>query len=140
MNNIKSKVMTAANRLVKGGLTRSVAMVRAWALVKAEGLRLRVTGTLRRQNALEKLVKFRSEDVTVQLRREPYNSYDRNAVAVYASTPDKRSYFIGYLAKAVAFVLAPLMDKGKMPQIRCMAVTGGFNDYVYYGARLAIRV
>lgn len=39
MSNIKSKVMTAANRLVKGGMRRSLAMIKAWALAKADGLR-----------------------------------------------------------------------------------------------------
>ena len=140
MNIIKSKVMTTANRLVKGGLTRSAAMVKAWALAKADGLRVKVSGTSFRQKALEALAKLRPQDVTVQLRREPHNSYDSNAVAVYATAPDRRMYFIGYLAKAVAYVLAPLMDKGKPPEIKGFAVVGGFNDYVNYGARLAIRV
>lgn len=30
MSNIKSKVMTAANRPVKGGMRRSLAMIKAW--------------------------------------------------------------------------------------------------------------
>ena len=140
MNIIKSKVMTTANRLVKGGLTRSAAMVKAWALAKAEGLRVKVSGTSFRQKALEALAKLRPQDVTVQLRREPNNSYDSNAIGVYATAPDRHMYFIGYLAKAVAYVLAPLMDKGKPPEIKGLAVVGGFNDYVNYGARLAIRV
>lgn len=82
MSNIKSKVMTAANRLVKGGMRRSLAMVKAWALAKADGLRIKVRGTSRRQNELEAVAKYRPESVTVQLRREPHNSHDSNAVAV----------------------------------------------------------
>ena len=140
MNIIKSKVMTTANRLVKGGMTRSAAMVKAWALAKAEGLRVKVSGTSFRQKALEALAMLRPQDVTVQLRREPHNSYDSNAIGVYATTPDRHMYFIGYLAKEVAYVLAPLMDKGTPPEVKGFAAIGGFNDYVNYGARLAIRV
>lgn len=140
MNNIKSKVMTAANRLVKGGMTRSLAMVKAWALTKADGLRLKVKGTSHRQSALEALAKFRSEDVTVQLRREAHNSHDNNAIAVYAVVPNKRVYFIGYLAKAAAFVLSSLMDKGKEPKAIGFSIVGGFNPWVSLGARIAVRV
>lgn len=140
MSNIKSKVMTAANRLVKGGMRRSLAMIKAWALAKADGLRIKVRGTALRQEALQQLAKLRPEDVTVQLRREPHNSHDKNAVAVYAAVPDRRVYFIGYLAKAAAYVLAPLMDKGRSPEVRGLAIVGGFNEYVNYGARIAVRV
>ncbi|MCH5192579.1 MAG: HIRAN domain-containing protein [Oscillospiraceae bacterium] len=140
MNNIRSKVMTAANRLVKSGMTRSAAMAKAWALAKADGLRVKVSGTSFRQKALKALAKLRPQDVTVLLRREPHNRHDSNAVAVYATVPDRHMYFIGYLAKAAAFVLAPLMDKGKPPEVMGVSVIGGFNDYVNYGARLAIRV
>lgn len=140
MNNIKSKVMTAANRLVKGGMTRSLAMVKAWTLAKANGLQLKVKGTSHRQATLETLAKFRPEDVAVQLHREPHNSHDNNAVAVYAATPDKRVYFIGYLAKAAAFVLSSLMDKGKEPKAIGFSIVGGFNPWVSLGARIAVRV
>lgn len=140
MSNIKSKVMTAANKLVKGGMRRSLAMVKAWALAKADGLRIRVRGTALRQEALHKLAQLRPEDVTVQLRREPHNSHDKNAVAVYAAAPDRRVYFIGYLAKAAAYVLAPLMDKGRELCIKGFAVVGGFCEYVNYGARVMVRI
>lgn len=140
MSNIKSKVMTAANRLVKGGMCRSLAMVKAWALAKADGLRIKVKGTSFRQEALQQLIKLRPEDITVQLRREPHNSHDKNAVAVYAAAPDRRVYFIGYLAKAAAYVLAPLMDKGKAPEVRGLSIVGGFNEFVSLGARVAVRV
>ena len=90
MNDIRSKVMTAANRLVKGGMRRSLAMIKAWALAKASGLRIRVRGTAHRQSELEKLSVYSPDKITVQLRREPHNSHDKNAVAVYAAAPDRR--------------------------------------------------
>ena len=140
MNDIRSKVMTAANRLVKGGMRRSLAMIKAWALAKASGLRIRVRGTAHRQSELEKLSVYSPDKITVQLRREPHNSHDKNAVAVYAAAPDRRVYFIGYLARAAAYVLAPLMDKGRELCIKGFAVVGGFCEHVNYGARAMVRV
>lgn len=140
MNKTRSKVMTIANRLVKQGLTRSIATVKAWIIVKAKALRTKVKGTSRRQGALEKLASVDPADISVKLKREPHNSHDGNAVAVYAALRDNRIFFIGYLSKAVASVLAPLMDKHTEPSTKAFRVTGGFNPWVNYGAALAIAV
>lgn len=140
MNKTRSKVMTIANRLVKQGLTRSIATVKAWIIVKANALRTKVKGTSRRQDVLEKLAGVNPADISVKLKREPRNSHDSNAVAVYAALRDNRVFFIGYLPKAVAAVLAPLMDKHTEPSTKAFRVTGGFNPYVGYGAALAIVV
>ncbi len=140
MSKTRSKVMTIANRLVKQGLTRSLAMIKAWIIVKANALRTQGKGTSRRQNVLEKLAGVNPADIFVKLKREPRNSHDSNAVAVYAALRDNKVFFIGYLPKAVAAVLAPLMDKDSEPSTKAFRVTGGFNPYVYYGAALAITV
>ena len=140
MNKTRSKVMTIANRLVKQGLTRSLATVKAWIIVKANALRTKVKGTSRRQDALEKLAGVNPAEISVKLKREPHNAHDSNAVAVYAALRDNRVFFIGYLPKAVAAVLAPLMDKDSEPSTKAFRVTGGFNPFVYYGAALAITV
>lgn len=140
MNKTRSKVMTIANRLVKHGITRSIATVKVWIIVKANALRTKVKGTSRRQNALEKLSGVNPADISVKLKREPHNAHDSNAVAVYAALRDNRVFFIGYLPKAVAAVLAPLMDKDSEPSTKAFRVTGGFNPYVSYGAALAIAV
>lgn len=132
--------MTIANRLVKQGLPRSLATVKAWIIVKTNALRTKVKGTSRRQNALEKLAGVNPADISVKLKREPRNSHDSNAIAVYAALRDKRVFFIGYLSKAVAAVLAPLMDKDSEPNTKAFRVTGGFNPFVYYGAALDIAV
>ena len=140
MNKTRSKVMTIANRLVKQGLTRSIATIKAWIIVKANALRTKVKGTSRRQSALEKLAGVNPADISVKLKREPRNSHDNNAVAVYAALRDNRVFFIGYLSKAVANVLAPLMDKDSEPSTKAFRVTGGFNPWVNYGAALDIAV
>ncbi len=94
MNNIKSKVMTIANRLVKQGFTRSLATVKAWVIVKASALRTKVKGTSRRQNELEQLAELNPSEISVQLKREPHNSHDSNAVAVYAVSINRRAFFL----------------------------------------------
>lgn len=140
MNVIKSKVMTIANRLVKQGMNRRTAMLKAWVIAKASALQVKVKGTSHRQNELEKLSSVNPADISVTLRREPHNSHDSNAIAVYAALTNRRVFFIGYLPKAVASVLAPLFDKGREPQAKAFRVTGGFNPWVNYGATLAIGV
>ena len=140
MNVIKSKVMTIANRLVKQGMNRRAAMLKAWVIAKASALQVKVKGTSRRQNELEKLSSVNPADISVTLRREPHNSHDSNAIAVYAALTNHRVFFIGYLPKAIASVLAPLFDKGRKPQAKAFRVTGGFNPWVNYGAALAIEV
>ncbi|MDE5993231.1 MAG: HIRAN domain-containing protein [Oscillospiraceae bacterium] len=140
MNKTRSKVMTIANRLVKQGLTRSIATVKAWIIVKAYALRTKIKSTSRRQDTLEKLAEINPTDISVKLKREPHNAHDSNAVAVYAALKDNRVFFIGYLPKAVASILVPLMDKDTAPRAQSFRVTGGFNPYVSYGAALAIAV
>ena len=140
MNKTRSKVMTIANRLVKQGMTRSIATVKAWVIVKANALRTKVKGTSRRQDTLEKLAGINPAEISVKMKREPHNAYDINAVAVYAALKDNRVFFIGYLPKTVAAVLAPLMDKDTEPNTKAFRVTVGFNPWVYYGAALDIAV
>ena len=89
---------------------------------------------------MEKLAGVNPAEISVKLKREPHNVHDSNAIAVYAALRDNRVFFVGYLPKAVAAVLAPLMDKDTEPSTKAFRVTGGFNPYVSYGAALAIAV
>lgn len=140
MNNTRSKVMIMANSLVKHGMSRRTAMLKAWIIAKASALRTKVKGTSRRQSELEKLAALDPSEISVQLKRERRNSHDSNAIAVYAVSSNRRAFFVGYLPRAVASVLAPLFDKGKEPQAKAFRVTGGFNPWMSYGAALAIGV
>ena len=141
MSKTKSAVMTIANRLVKGGMNRSLATAKAWVIARMEAFRAKVTGvTLAgRQNALQKLSDTKG-NITVTLKREPHNSHDSNAIAVYAVKDNIQAFFIGYLKKAVSFILAPLMDKGEQLTVKGVAVVGGFNEYVNYGMRLLLAI
>ena len=121
-------------------MSRRAAMLKAWAIVKAAALRIKVKGTSRRQSELEQLASVNPAEISVKLKRERYNSHDSNAIAVYAALTNHRVFFVGYLPKAIASVLAPLFDKGRKPQAKAFRVTGGFNPWVNYGAALAIKV
>ena len=140
MNTIRSKVMIMANRLVKQGMQRRTAMHKAWVIAKATALHTKIKGTSLRQSELEKLATVNPSEIGIQLRRECHNRYDSNAIAVYAVLKDHRIFFVGYLSKAVACVLAPLFDKGKEPKAKAFRVTGGFNPWVNYGAALSVQI
>lgn len=62
----------------------------------------------------------------LQLRRERWNQYDSNAIAVF----DGRGNQLGYISKELASDLAPKMDAGILYRISVASVTGG-NGYSY---------
>lgn len=140
--NIKSKVMTIANALVKQGVSRSAAMVRAWITVKLRAIQTKTAGVTygNRQKLLERLARYSPEDITVTLRREQDNAHDRNAVQVIAAVKGKGSAVLGYLNKQLAAAVAPLMDKGSEIVSRFQAVTGGEERYLNYGLNIEIAV
>lgn len=140
--NIKSKVMTIANALVKQGVSRSAAMVRAWITVKRRAIQTKTAGVTygNRQKLLERLARYSPEDITVKLQREQNNAHDRNAVQVVAAVKGKGSAVLGYLNRQLAAAVAPLMDKGAEIMSRFQAVTGGEERYLDYGLNIEIAV
>ena len=134
--------MTIANALVKQGVSRSAAMVRAWITVKLRTIQTRAAGVTygNRQKLLERLARYSPEDITVQLRREQDNAHDKNAVQVVAAVKGKGSAVLGYLNKQLAAAVAPLMDKGAEIVSRFKAVTGGEERYLNYGLNIEIAV
>lgn len=141
-NNIKSKVMTIANALVKKGVNRSTAMVRAWITCKLRTIRTKAAGVTfgRRQGLLYRLNKYRPEDITITLRRESGNAYDRNAVQIIAAVRGKGSAVMGYINRELAQAIAPLLDKGKKVTAAFEAITGGHEYGLNYGMNIAIAV
>ena len=140
MSRTRSKVITIANSLVKHGISRRTAMLKAWIIVKASALRTKIKGTSRRQSELEKLAGVNSADIKVMLKREPRNRQDSNAIAVYAVLSNHRVFFIGYLPRALACITAPLFDKGCEVCPTSFRVTGGFNPWVNLGAALTLVI
>lgn len=131
--NIKSKVMTIANALVKQGVKRSAAMVRAWITVKLRAIQTRAACVTHgnRQTLLNHLTRYKPEDITVQLRREQTNAHDSNAIQIVAAVRNKGAAVIGYINRELAAALAPLLDKGAKIASRFNAILGGERGYNY---------
>ena len=137
-----SKVMTIANRLVKQGYNRANAMVKAWVLVKLPNICTKVAGVTygKRQQAIEHLTHYRPENIRISLYRDNANAYDRNAVAVIATVKGKGSYTMGYLPKALAAFIAPLMDAGRTITSRLAGIRGTNEPYLNYGLGIEVRI
>ena len=141
----RSLIFRNANKLVKQGYTRSEAMRRAWELAKLPEIDVKVKGTAatpRRQEALEHLTQYSTEQVTFRVMREPSNpadsNADSNAVGVVATVKEKGSFLIGYLARELAADIARLLDAG-LALISSGTVTGGYAPGINYGARVKLR-
>jgi len=134
-NAVKSKVMTIANKLVAQGWGRTTAMIRAWALAKMPTIATKVAGVTygNRQKVIERLALYAPESVSIRLEREQGNEHDRNAVAVYAAVEGKGSYHMGYLPRALAAFIAPLLDAGKAVSALFREVRGGYQPYMNLG-------
>ncbi len=139
--NIKSKVMTIANALVKQGVSRSAAMVRAWITVKLRRMVIKAAGVTfgNRQTLLEWLTRYSPEDISVTLQREQGNAHDINAIQIVAAVRNKGAAVIGYINRELAAAIAPLLDKGATIASRFNAVVGGERGY-NYGLALELTV
>lgn len=139
---IKSKVMTIANGLVKQGISRRTAMLRAWLTVKLRRIETRTAGVTqeRRQQLLARLSRYSRDDVTISLEREAANPYDSNAIKVIAAVKGKGFAVMGYINRTLAEAIAPLLDKGKEVKAALINVTG-CNEYRRnYGLSIAISL
>lgn len=137
----KSIIMKNANRLVKQGYTRSEAMKKAWALAKLPEISVKVKGTAsadNRQKALERLTHYNVSDVMFRIAADTTNEYDSNAVAVIATVKGKGSFLIGYLPKELAADVSPMLRAG-ITAMTSGAVTGGYEPYMNYGARITLK-
>lgn len=137
-----SKVMTIANKLVKQGYNRANAMVKAWVLVKLPNICTKVAGVTygKRQKAIEHLRHYRPELITISLYRDTKNAYDKNAIAVIATVKGKGSYTMGYVPKALAAFIAPLIDSGKRVYSYLKAIKGLYQPYMNYGLEIEVIV
>lgn len=137
-----SKVMTISNKLVKEGYNRANATLKAWVLVKMPLVETKVSGVTfgKRQKAIEHLSRYFPEQISVHLVRDSKNSYDKNSVAVYAEVRGKGSYCMGYLPKALAAFIAPLMDAGKDIHSAYKEIRGMYQPYMNFGLAITLEV
>ncbi len=142
LKDIRRKVMQIANRLVGRGYIRANAMATAWKIIRYKALRTKVNGTSfdNRQSVLQLLCKYNPADIMVKLVRDHLNTFDSNAVAVTAAVKGKVSAVIGYLPKAVACVIAALMDKGIPVHADTLSIVGGMNELESLGARILVKI
>lgn len=139
-NTMRSRLMTIANKLVGKGYGRRLAMIKAWVIVKAEKLSVRVAGVTfgQRQQILAALD---GRQAVIKLRRESDNLYDSNAVSVWVFAEGTTGYYkIGYLPKIVAVCIAPLLDKGADLKLDGFHVTGSQTAGFNLGARFDVTV
>lgn len=142
MRTLNSKVMSIANKLVAQGYNRANAMIKAWALVKMPQVITKAAGVTygKRQKALEHLARYTPEQISIRLERERNNEFDRNAVAVIATVQGKGSYCMGYLPRALAAFVAPLMDAGKAVQGLFRRVKGLYEPFMNYGLEIEVKL
>ena len=142
MRTLNSKVMSIANKLVAQGYNRANAMIKAWALVKMPQVITKAAGVTygKRQKALEHLARYTPEQISIRLERERDSMFDRNSVAIIATVQGKGSYCMGYLPRALAALVAPLMDAGKAVQGLFRRVKGLYEPFMNYGLEIEVRV
>ncbi|MCL1812989.1 MAG: HIRAN domain-containing protein [Treponema sp.] len=123
--------MSLGNRLATKGNDRSIAFVRAWAIVKAGSLELAVKGTSygTRQEALRRLAGYNPADVRAFIVPEPDNPADPAAVTVMVGVQGGRGiYRLGYLPREQTAIAAVF----KAASLRVL-------DGNIRGARIALR-
>lgn len=137
----RSIICKVANNLRKGGYTLSQAFRMAWKLAKGKAS-VKVAGVTkeRRQEAIEHLSRYNPEMVSFSLLREKQNSFDLNAIAVYASVGNGKPYKIGYISAAVACLLSDIIDNITTVNARLQAITGGFYADMVQGLRLTLSI
>lgn len=142
ISEIRRKVMQIANKLVNDGMSRAGAMRKAWQIVRTNKLITKVVGTTfdNRQKVLALLAQYNPADITVRLIRDCKNAHDSNAVAVAAAVKGRLTAVIGYLSKAVASVIAALIDKGLEVISDTLCIVGGEQNRPTYGAKFLIKL
>lgn len=138
---IRRAVATMANQLHKLGYSLSQAFRTAWKRVK-ESMTCKVSGVTyaNRQQLLKYIACQKEEDLTVYLRRDKANTYDRYAVAVVIGIKGVGYAHIGYLAKGLAQSMAPVIEKGIQMKATLQQITGGWGCKENLGALIKIAV
>ena len=92
-----SVICRMANALHKVGYSRSNAFITAWAMEKGMTTKVKGVSKENRQTALQHLLCYAQQDVSIRLDREPENLYNQDAIAVIAAVRGRGAYKMGYL-------------------------------------------
>lgn len=139
---VRKVVCAMANELKKAGYTLSEAFKKAWSRVKLT-MTIRAAGTTfeNRQERLNFLKQFKSEDLTVTLEREPGNRFDRNAIRIVVHIlPISRRTVVEYVPKGLARELSRVLDMGVQVKASLMKIIGGYSYKESLGALVNIAV
>ena len=92
-----------------------------------------------RQDYIKRYCKKNKELV---LKREPKNTYDSNAIAIFIKTKifffKNAKFQIGYIRADIATQLVPYMDKGGIVTSSIKNITGGIDNKAY-GVNILIK-
>ena len=95
----------------------SVALKLAWKTVRSMAhfnySKVRGVSFGNRQALLKKLAGYAPDNIFLTFIREPGNPADSNAIQIVAQVRTKGQAVIGYLAKDIAALIAPILDSGK---------------------------
>lgn len=149
---IRKAVCTMANELKRAGYTLSDAFRKAWKQIKLSAflwkhskssLTIKAAGVTfeNRQERLEFLRKFRPDDLSVTLEREPSSKYDSNAIRIVVHIlPLSRRTVIGYVPRRIARDLKDILDMGIQVKAALVKIIGGYSYKESLGALIDIAV
>lgn len=126
---IRKAVCIMANELKKSGYSLSQAFKKAWKRVKLS-ITVKAVGTTfeNRQERIQFIQKFKPEDLSVTLEREPNNIYDSNAIKIVIHILSiAKKTVIGYVPKGLAGELAKVIDSGIQIKARLESIIGGYS-------------
>ncbi|MEL7566419.1 MAG: HIRAN domain-containing protein [Dehalobacterium sp.] len=86
-----------------------------------------------RQALLKRLARYAPQDVFLSFLREPDNPFDPNAIQVVAEVRNKGQAAIGYVAKELAAIIAPILDSGNKEAVvlfNGIHSTTGINSFL----------
>ncbi len=140
ISKIRKAVTTMANQLHKLGYSLSQAFKTAWKRVK-ESMTCRVAGVTygNRQQLLQFIASRKHEELTVYLRRDRANTFDKDAVAVVVGISNVGYAHLGYLPRGLSQSLAKVIDKGISLKAD-VKVIGGYGYKETLGALVNIAV
>lgn len=140
ITDIRKAVAAMANQLHKLGYTLSNAFKTAWRRVK-ESMTSKVSGVTyeNRQELLRFISNQDKGSLTVYLKRDRANEYDKYAVAVVVEIKGIGYAHIGYLAKGLAQSFYKVIDGGISLKAD-IKVTGGYGYKETYGALVEIKI
>jgi len=113
----------------------STAMTIAWLKIRSR-IRTRyskVRGVKfgNRQKLLKHLLKYKAEDIQLELVREYDNQFDRYAIEIVCYIKGKGQASLGYVSKELSLSISNAMDEGALVVSMIERITGGYNGYAY---------